>query len=78
MKCYLPSYPRHTKASSKKPTLRFYLEINKNAWVKILPEYTQEKMTIPAQSINLVVTSLPYGDSKTTVAYGKFSPLSLQ
>ena len=29
-------------------------------------------------SIDLVVTSPPYGDSKTTVAYGEFSKLSLQ
>lgn len=31
---------------------------------------------IPPQSIDLVVTSPPYGDSKTTVAYGQFSRLS--
>lgn len=30
------------------------------------------------KSIDLVVTSPPYGDSKTTVAYGEFSKLSLQ
>lgn len=29
-------------------------------------------------SIDLVITSPPYGDSKTTVAYGEFSKLSLQ
>ena len=33
---------------------------------------------IPKQSIDLVVTSPPYGDSKTTVAYGQFSRLSNQ
>jgi DNA modification methylase len=33
---------------------------------------------VPANSIDLVVTSPPYGDSKTTVAYGQFSRLSLQ
>jgi hypothetical protein len=49
-----------------------------NVWVKILSEDTREKTTIPANSINLVVTSPPYGDSKTTVAYGQFSRLSLQ
>ena len=31
-----------------------------------------------ANSIDLVVTSPPYGDSRTTVAYGQFSRLSLQ
>ncbi len=30
------------------------------------------------KSIDLVITSPPYGDSKTTVAYGEFSRLSLQ
>lgn len=34
--------------------------------------YLQDK------SIDLVITSPPYGDSKTTVAYGEFSKLSLQ
>lgn len=33
---------------------------------------------IPDQTIDLVVTSPPYGDSKTTVAYGQFSRLSLR
>lgn len=31
-----------------------------------------------SKSIDLVITSPPYGDSKTTVAYGEFSKLSLQ
>lgn len=30
------------------------------------------------RSIDLVITSPPYGDSKTTVAYGEFSKLSIQ
>lgn len=33
---------------------------------------------IPDNSIDLVVTSPPYGDSRTTVAYGEYSRLSLQ
>ncbi|XZJ61947.1 hypothetical protein ACSXEL_17120 (plasmid) [Clostridium perfringens] len=33
---------------------------------------------IPANSFDLLITSPPYGDSKTTVAYGQFSRLSLQ
>jgi len=33
---------------------------------------------IPDNSIDLLITSPPYGDSKTTVAYGEFSRLSLQ
>lgn len=31
---------------------------------------------IPSQSVDLVVTSPPYGDSRTTVAYGQYSRLS--
>ena len=34
--------------------------------------------TVPDNSIDLVVTSPPYGDSRTTVAYGEYSRLSLQ
>lgn len=33
---------------------------------------------LPASSFDLMVTSPPYGDSRTTVAYGQFSRLSLQ
>lgn len=33
---------------------------------------------IPVASFDLMVTSPPYGDSRTTVAYGQFSRLSLQ
>jgi DNA modification methylase len=33
---------------------------------------------IDDESIDIVITSPPYGDSKTTVAYGQFSRLSLQ
>lgn len=33
---------------------------------------------VDAESVDLIVTSPPYGDSKTTVAYGQFSRLSSQ
>ena len=33
---------------------------------------------VPDESIDLMITSPPYGDSRTTVAYGEFSRLSLQ
>lgn len=39
---------------------------------------TRSLTTIPDNSIDLVITSPPYGDSRTTVAYGQFSRLSLQ
>lgn len=47
-------------------------------WTKVLDEDTRTQTGIPASSVDLVVTSPPYGDSKTTVAYGQFSRLSLQ
>lgn len=34
--------------------------------------------SVPNESIDLIITSPPYGDSRTTVAYGEFSRLSLQ
>lgn len=46
--------------------------------VHILDEDTRLKTTVPGKSVDLIVTSPPYGDSKTTVAYGQFSRLSLQ
>jgi hypothetical protein len=52
--------------SPKENTIKFE---NKN----ILKEFP-----ITDNSIDLVVTSPPYGDSKTTVAYGQFSRLSLR
>ncbi len=39
---------------------------------------TRERIPLPDRSVNIVVTSPPYGDSRTTVAYGQFSRLSLQ
>lgn len=33
---------------------------------------------VPDNSVDLVITSPPYGDSRTTVAYGEYSRLSLQ
>ncbi len=35
-------------------------------------------MDVPDNCFDLIVTSPPYGDSKTTVAYGEYSRLSLQ
>jgi len=38
--------------------------------------YTVPKKLIPNKSIDIIVTSPPYGDSRTTVAYGQYSRLS--
>jgi len=58
----------------------YYVARERIDWAQpqILDEDTRFMTTIPGESVNLVVTSPPYGDSKTTVAYGQFSRLSMQ
>jgi DNA modification methylase len=51
---------------------------NNKTHVAILSEDARYRTSIRSSSIDVVVTSPPYGDSKTTVAYGQFSRLSLQ
>ena len=46
--------------------------------VHILSEDSRFKTSIPDKFVDLIVTSPPYGDSRTTVAYGQFSRLALQ
>lgn len=46
--------------------------------VHISYDDTRTLQTVPNESVDLVITSPPYGDSRTTVAYGQFSRLSLQ
>ena len=40
--------------------------------------YTIPESILPPESVDIIVTSPPYGDSRTTVAYGQFSRLSNQ
>ncbi len=51
---------------------------NSNSKVKIFNNNVIDLFDIPDLSIDLVITSPPYGDSRTTVAYGEYSRLSLQ
>lgn len=51
---------------------------NNKTCVAILNEDTRHRTSIRSGAVDTVVTSPPYGDSKTTVAYGQFSRLSLQ
>lgn len=46
--------------------------------IHIKLDNTKELISIPDNSIDLLITSPPYGDSRTTVAYGQFSRLTLQ
>lgn len=53
-------------------------KLNKKCEAHILPEDTRYRTSIPDAEVDLIVTSPPYGDSRTTVAYGQFSRLSSQ
>jgi len=51
---------------------------NATPHVRVLSENTTVLNAIDDNSVDLMITSPPYGDSRTTVAYGEFSRLSLQ
>ncbi len=53
-------------------------EINANPEVAVFRNNTCTLEDVPDDTYDLVVTSPPYGDSRTTVAYGEYSRLSLQ
>jgi len=55
-----------------------FVKEKQNCEVNILAEDTRNLTSIPANSVDLIITSPPYGDSRTTVAYGQFSRLGLQ
>ena len=56
----------------------FYNDVKKDAWAKIIYGDSSKDNGIKKNSIDCIVTSPPYGDSRTTVAYGQFSRLSAQ
>ena len=58
--------------------LEKYLKSKKKTIIKAKLKNSMKALPLKQGSIDLVVTSPPYGDSKTTVAYGQFSRLSLQ
>ncbi|MBL7086142.1 MAG: DNA repair protein RadC [Candidatus Cloacimonetes bacterium] len=49
-------------------------KLSEKHWFKIIKHISE----IKDKEIDLIVTSPPYGDSKTTVAYGQFSRFSLE
>lgn len=55
-----------------------YADINGSSLVHIYNNNATTLADVPNESVDLVVTSPPYGDSRTTVAYGEYSRLSLQ
>lgn len=56
----------------------FYNDVDNSTWVKIIQGDSTKENKIKKESIDCIITSPPYGDSRTTVAYGQFSRLSLQ
>lgn len=56
----------------------FCRDADKTKWVKLIEGDSTKDNGIPAESMDLIITSPPYGDSRTTVAYGQFSRLSMQ
>ena len=55
----------------------FYKDAKKS-WIKIIYGDSSKDNGIKPNSIDCIITSPPYGDSRTTVAYGQFSRLSAQ
>ena len=56
----------------------FYRDVDKKTWAKIILGDSSKDNSIKENSIDCIITSPPYGDSRTTVAYGQFSRLSAQ
>jgi len=54
------------------------LENRESSDIKLSLDDASILKNVPDNSVDLVITSPPYGDSKTTVAYGQFSRVSLQ
>ncbi len=70
-------FKKKTEANIKGMT-DLYEKANKNIWTKIIYGDSSKDNGIKENSIDCIITSPPYGDSRTTVAYGQFSRLSAQ
>jgi len=59
-----------------------YISIKKNDSISVIYDFNTvygiPSNILPYESVDIVITSPPYGDSRTTVAYGQFSRLSNQ
>lgn len=56
----------------------YYRHVDKDTTCKVVLGDASKDNGIPAESVDCIITSPPYGDSRTTVAYGQFSRLSAQ
>lgn len=58
--------------------VEFYRDAKPDVFAKIIHGDSSKDNGIKPNSIDFILTSPPYGDSRTTVAYGQFSRLSAQ
>jgi SOS regulatory protein LexA len=56
----------------------YYKDADKDVQIKVIYGDSSKNSGIKENSIDCIITSPPYGDSRTTVAYGQFSRLSAQ
>lgn len=56
----------------------FFRAVDKASRIRIIHGDATQELGIPDCSVDFILTSPPYGDSRTTVAYGQFSRLSAQ
>lgn len=70
-------FKKKTEANIKRME-PFYKDVKQKAWTKIIYGDSSQNNGIKESSIDCIITSPPYGDSRTTVAYGQFSRLSAQ
>lgn len=70
-------FRKHAEKNIKGMT-EFFQDAKKDVWTKIIYGDSSKDNGIKEKSIDCIVTSPPYGDSRTTVAYGQFSRLSAQ
>lgn len=72
-------FAEFTKIANKNISgMEEYIRSNNSTKIKHFLSSTMEPLPIKDNSVDLLVTSPPYGDSRTTVAYGQFSRLALQ
>ncbi len=71
-----------TKLTRNKRGMAEYIHLKNNDARSIIygfnTVYRMPENILPPESVDIIVTSPPYGDSRTTVAYGQFSRLSSQ
>ena len=56
----------------------FFENVDQNTKVNIIYGASSKDNDVKENSVDCIITSPPYGDSRTTVAYGQFSRLSAQ